>query len=230
MADDPLLSREVDAAGFAAIMATKPVTKLVRPVKWWLDHSFVTVDSAGTPHFAVDTSGRFTEASAAQVQTNTASTNILLEHVRSGLYFAQPTALGSDAAALRGTHAIAVVPLTSDGAGAIAATDIVPALAGYTAHARVKTIWAPSGATDASSTWTFSIAAGTILGAGPFDMNLTQLRSHWIDAGVAGVSGQGVALRGTIAADDNKAMQVAVNGLVAAVKTYMLELEYWYET
>ncbi|GAG56155.1 unnamed protein product, partial [marine sediment metagenome] len=101
------------------------------------------------------------------------------------------------------------VPLTEAG-GAIAATVIVPALAGYTSHCEVQGVWAPAGTTDPANTWTFIVTAGTILGADVLAMNLTASRYHNFSAGVAGVYGPSMKLRGdaAAAADDNKTITV----------------------
>lgn len=121
------------------------------------------------------------------------------------------------------------VPLT-EAAGAIAATTIVPALADYTGHCTVQGIWAPAGTTDAANTWTFTVAAGTILGPDVFAMNITASRYHNILAGAAGIYAPPLLIRGTIAADDNKAIQVAAANLAAVGIDYYIDGVYWYET
>lgn len=135
-----------------------------------------------------------------------------------------------DAAAERHRRFISV-PLTEAG-GTIGAHVIVPALAGYTGHALVTGIWCPAGTTDAANTWTFAVAAGTILGPDVFTMNLTALRYHFFTAGVAGVYGQPIALRGTVGAgaDDNKAITIQAADLAIVGIDYYIEGVYWYET
>jgi len=122
------------------------------------------------------------------------------------------------------------VPLTEAG-GAIAAADIVPAVAGYTSHCCVNGIWAPAGTTDAANDWTFTVAAGTILGPDVFDMDITAERYHNFSAGVAGVYGPAITLRGTVAAgvDNNKAIQVEAANLANVGIDYYIDGIYWYE-
>lgn len=122
------------------------------------------------------------------------------------------------------------VPLT-EAAGAIAAADIVPAVVGYTSHCLVNGIWAPAGTTDAANDWTFTVAAGTILGPDVFEMDITAERYHNFSAGVAGVYGPAIALRGTIAAgvDVNKAIQVEAANLANVGIDYYIDGIYWYE-
>lgn len=187
--------------------------------------SWFKPDSTGRLRALVDTSGRVTETSAA-------SSNAYLLATAYGVNqptFGDPGATG--AAQLRSHHKWAFVALTEAG-GSIAATEIVPALAGYTSHAEIYGIWCPAGTTDAANTWTFAISGGTLLGPAVWTMNITASLFHWFTAGAANIDGVPFPLRGTAAAaaDDNKAMTVSAAGLAVVGTTYYILLKYWYET
>lgn len=118
------------------------------------------------------------------------------------------------------------IPLT-EAAGSIAATPIVPALASFKGHCLIRKIWAPVGTTDAANEWTISSeAGGGITGPSTFSMAITALRNHWVDAGAAGVSGEGILVYNTTA---NKAIQISAANLANVGTTYYLEVLFWYE-
>ena len=179
------------------------------------------------PRQAVNAAGELTEASAA-----TSMGYQLLMRNALGALFAptyEVVDTGTTARMLAATRRRFCVPLPEIG-GAIAATEIVPALAGYTGHAEVQGVWCPTGGADPANTWTFVVAAGTIIGPDVYTMNLTAARYHNFSAGVAGIYGPPVPLRGTVAADDNKAIMVEAALLANVGLTYYIDGVYWYET
>ncbi|GAH01073.1 unnamed protein product, partial [marine sediment metagenome] len=138
------------------------------------------MDSLGNLHNIVNASGEvttydaWTEATRNQVE----SLRNTVRYNKGYPYFG----VAPEGVAAMQLHYFSV-PLTEAG-GAIAATTIVPALAGYTGHAAVQGVWAPAGTTDPANVWTFTVAAGTILGPDVLGMNITAERYHNILAGV----------------------------------------------
>ena len=211
------LDELVTAAEMNATITERRNTLVRRPRREWLD--MMNVSSAGVLGFPGNSAGQLavTEASAAAI----AASALRLQQ-GTHLYFSGTTNI--DAYYQR---RIFSVDLTSDGAGAIAATTIVPALAGYTGHAQVIGIWA--NATDAASTWTFACTGGTLLGPATHVIATTASSVTQLGATAAGQTGCPIFIRGTLAADDNKAITVSAAGY-AATNTATIFGYYWYET
>lgn len=184
------------------------------------------LDSNANVQNLVNTSGEITEASAANIATYT---QLFLYPHAPMLPFADLADASSTVVRGNALPRRFNVALTEAG-GAIAATTIVPALSGYTGHAAVQGVWAPAGTADASNQWTFTVAAGTILGADVFEMVISANRYHNFTVGVTGIYGPPVLMRGTVAADDNKAIQVEAANLANVGTTYWIDGIYWYET
>lgn len=190
----------------------------------WLDNPMVdilySITSAGAWIARTDTSGRAQDANSSAIMAYSQISNY-------GLFTtvgaATPTSV---VAATNYKRRIAQIPLT-EAAGAIAATVIVSGVASYKAYCIIKKIWAPTGTTDAANSWSITSAAGGgITGPAAFDMNITALRNHWVDAGAAGVSGKGILVYNTTA---NKDILLSAADLAAVGTTYYVEVEYWYE-
>ena len=182
-------------------------------------------DNLGRLRPLVNTSGEVTEASGAAIAAESTYLRVLTRYLLAQGYYGEVPLSPMVATQKRRF----CVPLPEVG-GAIAATEIVPALAGYTGHAEVQGVWCPTGGADPANTWTFVVAAGTIIGADVYTMNLTAARYHNFTAGVAGVYGPPAPMRGTIAADDNKAIMVEAALLANVGLTYYIDGVYWYET
>ena len=219
----PVSDRPMTYKEFAAIKS-QLVTELQLTPRQWLEILGTNVDSTGNPQNLLSTAGAVTEASAAGISAYTQNTMSHVAYNASDPIFGEITA---GTAVQKHQKRIANVLLTSDGAGAVAATAVVPALAGYTCHARLIGVWADS--TDAATTFTFAIAAGTILGPAVHVVATTANSVTQFGAAAAGQTGCPVYVRGTIAADDNKALTCAVAGYAATANLWVM-LEYWYET
>jgi len=182
-----------------------------------------SMTSAGAWVSRVNASGQLTEANSTVIKSETALT---ADRVSLG---AMPTVgcnFDSNIELGNAIPRVAQIPLTEAG-GAIVAV-LVTGISGYYAICKIKRIWAPAGTTDAANTWTVaSEAGGAITGPTVFTMNLTENRMHWIDAGAAGISGEGVLLYNTT---DDKNIELSVADLAAVGTTYYIEVEYWYET
>lgn len=219
VSDKPMAYKE-----FAAIKA-QLVTELQLTPREWLQILGTNIDSAGTPQNLLNTSGYVTEASAASTQTNTtyiwAELRSMIPPTFASPDFTSSTPMGNV------QRRIACVLMVTDGSGNCAATTIVPALAGYTGHALIYGL--TSTVADAAGTYTWAVAAGTILGPSAFTMQVAAGQFTFFSAAVPNVCGVGLPIRGTVAADDNKAITLAIaNG--AATSTHWVYVEYWYET
>lgn len=127
--------------------------------------------------------------------------------------------VSTEAAALLAQRRLGITLLTSDGAGAVAATELVPALAGMKGHLEILGIIGTD--TDAASTWSFTTTTGPTRMTGclstDFALNIT--------ASVVNTQLAQVRLRATVA---NEACRVAVTGY-AASKTLYIYYRYWHE-
>lgn len=120
------------AAEFAALMGQQDFTKMQHPLEWWLERATITIDQAGTPHFAVNTSGQAysVEASATAILNN----NISLLGGLTSTFEATVAAQGAHTAGsgAQYAHRKKVVTLAAaDGGGLVAATPLVSGPAGF---------------------------------------------------------------------------------------------------
>ncbi len=148
------------AAEFAALMGQQDFTKMQHPLEWWLERATITIDQAGTPHFAVNTSGQAysVEASGASIQVNTG-------YVANGLtaltpLVATPPSLLSSAACLAAAHRVYTVNVPIAAGGAVTNVALHATMAGYKFHFKVLGMW--SSVADITTTWWFHTTAGAV--------------------------------------------------------------------
>ena len=180
--------------------------------------------AAGTLSTLVGTDNKLatTETSAAGIANNAYNIYITEAYANS-----PPTVAAATSLSANDKRRVAVVPLT-EAAGAITATEIIAALAGYYAVLDKLWIWSPQ--TDAASTWTIaSGAGGGITGIASVSIEVGANKTTELIAGVPNVGGASCPLI-CYNTTDNKSITLAAAGLPNVGTTYYAVLQYHYET
>ncbi|GAG82442.1 unnamed protein product, partial [marine sediment metagenome] len=173
-------------------------------------------DGWGDWHATVNTSGETSGVSDSNVANIKSYVDIMHNSFNNPTFEVPP--VGSGGASLKAQRRLALIPVTTDGAGDSPLTVLVPLLASYQACMTLKYIYAD--ATDGDWDMVISPSAGGLLG-------MTTFASLATTVNVVGPDwGEGLVYQ--CAADAASIDVTIANG--GNVVTYYFVLEYWYET